>query len=67
MSNSLHPDQARHYVGPDLCPNCLQRLSECSEELITSIDTILIKPSYSSNYHFVNLHTISIDLHLVNL
>ena len=27
MSNSLDPDQARHLVGPDLCPNCLQRLS----------------------------------------
>ena len=27
MSNSLDPDQARHYVGPDLGPNCLHRLS----------------------------------------
>ena len=27
MSNSLNPDQARHFVGPDLDPNCLQRLS----------------------------------------
>ena len=27
MSNSLDPDQARHSVGPDLGPNCLQRLS----------------------------------------
>ena len=26
MSNSLDPDQAQHSVGPDLCPNCLQRL-----------------------------------------
>ena len=26
MSNSLDPDQARH-VGPDLDPNCLQRLT----------------------------------------
>ena len=26
MSNSLDPDQARHSVGPDLGPNCLQRL-----------------------------------------
>ena len=22
VSNSLDPDQARHYVGPDLGPNC---------------------------------------------
>ena len=27
MSNSLDPDQARHFVGPDLGPNRLQRLS----------------------------------------
>ena len=27
MSNSLDPDQDRQYVGPDLGPNCLQRLS----------------------------------------
>ena len=25
-SNSLDPNQARHFVGPDLGPNCLQRL-----------------------------------------
>ena len=28
MSNSLDPDQARHIVGPDLGPNCLQKLIE---------------------------------------
>ena len=27
MSNSLDPDQAGHSVGPDLGPNCLQKLS----------------------------------------
>ena len=27
VSNSLDPDQARHFVGPDLVPICLQRLS----------------------------------------
>ena len=27
MSISLDPDQAGHFVGPDLGPNCLQRLS----------------------------------------
>ena len=26
-SNSLDPDQAQHFVGPDLGPNCLQSLS----------------------------------------
>ena len=27
VSNSLDPDQARHFVGPNLGPNCLQSLS----------------------------------------
>ena len=27
VSNSLDPDQDRHFVGPDLGSNCLQRLS----------------------------------------
>ena len=27
VSNSLDPDQARHFDGPDLGPNCLQKLS----------------------------------------
>ena len=27
VSNSLDPDQARRYVGPDLDPNCLQSSS----------------------------------------
>ena len=26
MSNGLDPDKDRHFVGPDLGPNCLQRL-----------------------------------------
>ena len=27
LSNSLYPDQARHFVGPDQGSNCLRRLS----------------------------------------
>ena len=27
VSNSLDQDQTGHFVGPDLGPNCLQRLS----------------------------------------
>ena len=27
MSNDLDPDQDRRFVGPDLGPNCLQRVS----------------------------------------
>ena len=33
MSNSLGPDQDRHAVGPDLGPNCLQRLSADDKKL----------------------------------
>ena len=32
MSNSLDPDQDRHFVGPDMGPNCLQKLS--ADELV---------------------------------
>ena len=27
VSNTLDPDQAQRFVGPDLDPNCLQRFS----------------------------------------
>ena len=27
MSNGLDPDQDQHFVGPDLGPSCLQKLS----------------------------------------
>ena len=27
VSNSLEPDQARRFFGPDLGPNCLQKVS----------------------------------------
>ena len=31
VSNSLDPDQARRFVGPDLGPNCLQKLPVVAE------------------------------------
>ena len=49
MSNSLDPDQAQHFVGPDLRPNCLQMLSaaiagtELNIKLL--VDTFWLKPS----------------------
>ena len=27
LSNGLNPDLDRHFVGPDLGPNCLERFS----------------------------------------
>ena len=59
VSNSLDPDQARHFVRPDLGPNCLQRLSAdiASKELNTKqlVDTFWLKPwldliSFGSNF-----------------
>ena len=35
MSNSLDPDQARHFVGPDLGPNCLQGNQQTTEVYLT--------------------------------
>ena len=31
VSNGLDPDQDRHSVGPDLDPNCLERISAVDE------------------------------------
>ena len=59
VSNSLDPDQTRHFVGPDLGPNCLQRLSAdiAGKELNTKqlVDTFWLKPwlkliSFGSNF-----------------
>ena len=36
MSNSLGPDQAQHFVGPDLDLNSLQRLSADTTSRIKS-------------------------------
>ena len=36
----LDPDQARHYVGPDLGPNCLQRLrvkNKCNKDAMLKL------------------------------
>ena len=39
MSNSVDPDQAQQFVGPDLGPNCLHRLS--IDDTIRQIDSYL--------------------------
>ena len=36
VSNGLDPDQDRYYVGPDLDPNCLQRLSAVDKSLAST-------------------------------
>ena len=39
VSNSLDPDQAGHFIGPDVGPNCLQRLS-VDDEVATSKERV---------------------------
>ena len=61
VSNSLDPDQARHFVGPDLSPNSLQRLSAdiAGKKLNTKqLDTFWLKPwlkliSFGSNFLYL--------------
>ena len=53
MSNSLEPDQARHFVGPDLGLNCLQRLSadDTSMQIIGLQDSGLQNIRDFGTYH----------------
>ena len=53
MSNSLDPDQARHFVRPDLGPNCLQRLSADNELLLQMYTNILTNNANSINKFFL--------------
>ena len=45
MSNSLDPDQARRFVGPDLGQNCLPRLSVDTELTNNNISKSLVETS----------------------
>ena len=41
-SNSLYPDQARHFVGPDLGPNCFRWLSISRQHQQVKVKTIRV-------------------------
>ena len=43
VSNSLDPDQARHFVGPDLGLNCLQRFlaDDTSRQRVNELQCML--------------------------
>ena len=47
VSNCLDPDQDQHSVGPDLFPNCLQRLSADDKSLLARKELVR---QYSLNY-----------------
>ena len=50
MSNCLYPDQHHHSVGPDLGPNCLQRLSADDKSLLSSKELMECRISRSFSY-----------------
>ena len=56
MSNSLDPDQARLFVGPDLGPNCLQRLS--ADNIGRQKANIIYIDSLSFASILINIYTI---------
>ena len=48
MSNSLDLDEDRPFVGPDLGPNCLQRLSaDDKSRRLWSLDILYLSYMYS--------------------
>ena len=51
VSNSLDPDQARHFVGPDLGPNCWPRISAdgASRQRVSRMLIFLSKSSFLKN------------------
>ena len=51
MSNILDPDQARRFVGPDLGPNCLPRLSADDTRIntIKSEESLMNKENCSND------------------
>ena len=59
MSNSLDPHQAHCFVGPDLGPNCLQRLSAdeksllAEEELMKQIYLLFLFLSFFFFFFFI--------------
>ena len=48
QSDHLDPDQDRHFVGPDLGPNCLHRLSadDNSSQLSDYLKYQFLKPAH---------------------
>ena len=49
VSNSLDPEQARHCVGPDLGPNCLQRLSADDTSMLRVKGHNVIKQTFHAD------------------
>ena len=50
MSNSLDPDQAQRFVGPDLGSNCLQKLS--ADDVATRWERVNLFLRNKAQFHF---------------
>ena len=57
-SNRLDPDQARHFVGPDLGPICLQRLSadDTSRQRVKGINVHIQSLTANFVVEFIRIH-----------
>ena len=50
MSNGLDPDQAGQFVGPDLGPNCLPRLSDSVDDTGRQRVKTILTSAYKLNF-----------------
>ena len=57
MSNNLDPDQARHFVGPDLGPNCLQLISADNKVHYNSFKLDQIRLFGFQSHLFMKIYT----------
>ena len=53
MSNSFDPDLVRHIVGPDLGPNCLQRLLQTTK-IVTNMEIVKEGMIWSGTNHMLS-------------
>ena len=61
VSNSLDPDQDRHFVSHDLGPNCLQALSTIYNFTLNifvylNLCSLIILVMFSKVYLLINIH-----------
>ena len=64
MSNGLDPDQDRHSVGPDLGPNCLQRLS-ADDKSRCKRGQVMRDPALCFYDQLAELHSLVMTVHTV--
>ena len=57
VSNSLDPDQEQHFMGPDLGPNCLQKMTKvtASKERVNA-QLVLLNTSNPDTHGILNIH-----------